>query len=488
MRLTRPLVLLAAAALSVALSAVASADVVTLRNGTTVEGRLRRAEGGWTILAPDGRSIFIEAAEVASVRLTDSQPEAKPESKPDKPAPGPPDEAVAKSRLQSLRRAVANVADPAEIVRRYKRFIEQVKATPAAQAEASADLAVWQDRIDRQMVRMGDDWLTPDQRRQRAVNALQAALRARDFLKQDRPKEAADVLAAALKVDPENVSALYLQGLLLLDAGQLPQARATLEKVDALAPRHAPTLYDLGVINLRQNQQMRAAKYFSDALAAAPINRQLLDGVAEVLDALPPEDRPKPPAKTLAAEFARQDAILAGQLAAQGLYRWGSSYVPAEKKKEIDAAQEKVDARLKELQGDFDLTQAAIERTDADLAATQSAMRRMEADTIISDADGHVFRRPLPPAYYDLQRDVLRLQREKQDSAARIDALRAAAKKARSEQPYPPFTGKIDPVREDGLPVLLPPGVDVGEAVKPAATQPATPPATQTATTRAATP
>lgn len=467
----RPLAILAAAAL---LAAPLAADVVTLRNGTTVEGKLDKTDGGWTITAPDGRSIFVESAEVASVRFTAG------EAEPLDPAgqPAPPIETVAESRLQSLRRAVANVADPNEVVRRYMRFVEQVKTTPAVQDEAKADLAIWQGRIDQKMVRVGGDWITPADRRQRAVNALQASLRARDFLKQDRPKEAADVLNAALKVDPENVSALYLQSILLLDAGQLPQARAVLEKVDSLAPRHAPTLYDLGVVNYRQNQRMRAAKYFADALAAAPVNRQLLDGVAEVLDALPPEERQKPPAKTLAAEFARQDAVLASQLAAQGLVRWGSTFVTADKKKQIDAVQEKIDVRLTDLQRDFDLTQEAVKRTDDDLTATQATMRRMEGDTLITDADGRVFRRPLPPAYYDLQRDVLRLQREKQDSTARIDALRAEAKKERAKQPFPPFTGKIEPVREDGLPVLLPPGVDVNEALKPS-TSPATTRATE---------
>ena len=465
-RLIRPLALLAAAAAV----APASADVVTLRNGTTLDGRLDRADGGWTITAPDGRSVFVKAEEVAAVRFTAENAAVKPAAGQDKPATapaGPSDATVAESRLLSLRRAVTNVADPAEVVRRYERFIEQVKGAPSVQKEARADLATWQERIDRNMVKVGADWLTPDIRRTRAINTLQAALQARDFLKQDRPKQAAATLDAALKLDPQSVSALYLQGVMLLQAGQLPQARATLEKVDDLAPRHAPTLFDLGVINLRQNQRMRAAKYFEDALAAAPVNRQLLDGAAEVLELLQPGERDLPPARALAARFGQQDAALARQLAAQGLTRWGSSWVTAEKKKEIDAAQAKIDARLADLQRDFDLTEGKLTRNSEDLEATQRTMRRMEADSVSRTPDGRVFTTPLPPAYYDLQRDVLRLGREKKDLDARIDALRAAARDARAQQPYPPFTGTVEPIAEDGLPVVLPPGLSVEQAMVP---------------------
>ena len=50
-------------------------------------------------------------------------------------------------------------------------------ATLPAAARAKDDIAIWQDRIDRKMTKVGDNWLTDDERREFA-KALTGALSA----------------------------------------------------------------------------------------------------------------------------------------------------------------------------------------------------------------------------------------------------------------------------------------------------------------------
>ena len=464
--------LLAAAAL-VAPAAIAPAlgDVVVRKDGTEVSGRVEAGRGGYTVTPDDGPVAYVPASDVKTVRLTGGG--------------GPLDEGQAAQRLASLRRAARALDDPADAVARYDRLVEQLAGQPAVRAEAEADRATWQDRGDRGLVKVGDAWVTPDERAQLAINRLSTAAQVRDYLKQGRDDEAATLVDAALKQNPDDESALYLQGVILYRRGDLPQARRRFERVDEVAPGHAPTLNNLGVILLQQRQVGRGLKALSDAIAAAPVTRELLDNVAEALHAIPDGARDDRPTKQLAAEFERQDAALAERLEGQGLKRWGATWVDADQEREIEAAQAKANDRIAALQRDFDLTQETIARIDADVDRSQRTLRSMQAATMYYDLDGRPQARALPPAYYDVKRDLDRLQRDRADQSARIDALRSAAAEARADLPVPPFTGELQIVGEDGVPIVLPPGAEVPPGL---AAPPTTAPAAPTAPTVPATP
>src|SRR5439155_24004758 len=94
------------------------------------------------------------------------------------------------------------------------------------------------------------------------------------------------------------------------------------ESVVAEAADHAPTLNNLAVILWKQNAQAGAMGYYERALSSAPDSREILDNVAEALNALPAEQRKSTVATKLARHFADRDAALQKNMAERGLYRW----------------------------------------------------------------------------------------------------------------------------------------------------------------------
>ena len=115
------------------------ADVVHLKDGTTLEGSiegllLRRI---CVVTDASGKTTTVPAESVTSFEIKKT---VAPLS--------------AQENLDSLRRSVVNLDDLKQIVSRYKSFIAQYASTPSA-GEAEKDLAQWQDRLDKGMVKAG---------------------------------------------------------------------------------------------------------------------------------------------------------------------------------------------------------------------------------------------------------------------------------------------------------------------------------------------
>jgi hypothetical protein len=114
------------------------AEVVHLTDGTSLEGDLRRVSDGWLVTSADGKTTVVTAAQVKSIELRKTG--------------GSTD--AADLGLGSLRRAVANQSDINRIIERYQGFIAHNPGAPAA-TEAEQDLAIWQDRLDKGLVKAG---------------------------------------------------------------------------------------------------------------------------------------------------------------------------------------------------------------------------------------------------------------------------------------------------------------------------------------------
>ena len=56
------------------------------------------------------------------------------------------------------------MSDPAQAVGRYQQYLATLKADDPNLAPAKLDLATWQDRVDRKLVKLGNDWVTADQK------------------------------------------------------------------------------------------------------------------------------------------------------------------------------------------------------------------------------------------------------------------------------------------------------------------------------------
>jgi tetratricopeptide (TPR) repeat protein len=451
-------------------------DVIVLRDGSRIEGKVRRSDGGWTVTLADGSSVFVGSEDVRSLEMT--------------PATRPTND-VALARLTSLRRSVENLADPRVVVDRYRQYLEMNDGTPAAE-QAREDLKLWQERVERGLRKLGNRWVDPAEFEQLVVSQTRAALEARALIKAGRSRDAEALLRQVLADDPANISALYLLGVLQFRQDQLAPAKRCFEQVLQTAPQHAPSLNNIAVVLFRQRQYGASLSFYEQALSAAPGQRDLLDNVAEAMEAAPDEVRKGLAGQRLARRFAEQDRALQRDLAERGLFRWGSTWIDRAELERLQEAEKQINQRLADLDRDREITQQRISRINRDIEANEQTLRTIEQQSWVKTPDGRMIRVAYPPAYYDIQRDIRRLKSERDELQLRTDALREESARTKQRLPKPKFTGVQQLIGEDGVPLdesalrkLLPP-LPTDPVPQPAptpGTQPAPTPGTQPAAT-----
>ena len=430
-----------------ALPGFALGDVVHLKDGSRLEGEIKRAGDEYIVTEQGGKVTHVPSEKVGSI-------EVKPQLGDD----------AAMGRLQSLRRAAENLPDFKQILERYKTFLDQNANTPAA-IEAKADMEMWQDRQARGLIKLGDKWITPEERDALRGQSSQEAIRLHDMLKQGRLKEATPILDKALAVDPQSMSLLYLRGVLAYQQEQLPPSRMAFEAVVALAPDHAPTLNNLGVILWRQNAIGAALGYYDRALLAAPGSRDILDNIAEALNALPKEQRETPITKKLVRHFKEQDDEAQKKQAAKGMYRWGSSWVNEKDLAKLQDQEKAIKDKLDVMSQDFDTLAKRITAIDRRIAEDQQELAQIDSQSYAQGADGRFVRLPYPPRYYTVARDIDALKAERADRVADQERLRKAAKQLQQQLPVPKYTGIQKLIDADGMPLPAPPATKPADGV-----------------------
>ncbi len=437
------------------LASLATADVVQLTNGMTIEGDVKKSNDGYVVIGATGKMTNLRADEVQSISIS---PSTRP--------------AVVMERLASLRRAMENASDINTILDRYQKFIDQAP-DEASRKAATEDLAVWKQRQDQGLVKFGNRWIVPADRAKIQEQALALASQGREFMKQGRLKEADPVLNQAIATDPGCASAYYLRGLLLYRQDQLPAARKAFETTIALVPDHVPTLNNLAIVIYRQNQIPGALNQFDRAMISSPQDKWVLTNVAEALEALPPELKKNDIVRRVQRRFDEQIVPLEAKLAATGLYRWGATWVNATDLEKLKAIESANKAKLDALSVDFDAVQADMTRITQSIADNQGALRRIEAESVRYDSNGQAIRVAYPPVYYEIVRDNQKLTAERATDITKLEQLRVQAKAIQAKLPTPRYTGVQQLNGVEGAPT-------VAIAADPA-TQPSKQPSTQPA-------
>ena len=124
---------------------------------------------------------------------------------------------------------------------------------------------------------------------------------------------------------------------------------------------------------------------------------------------------------------------------------------------ELEAIQKEIDAAVAVLREEYDDLGRDVQRIDDRIASNETYMRRLAANSVGRDAQGNLVQLPLPPEYYNAQRENEELARERQRLGAPAAQLDQAAARERAKMPRPPYTGRLTPINEDGVPVTLPP-------------------------------
>lgn len=414
----------------------ARGDVIRMKDGSTLEGDIRRVTDGWEVTVEGGRKVFIPSSKVAGL-----------EAKPKRPT------AVSDERLASLRRAAEAMPDLKQVIDRYRSFITQFAGSPAAEA-AKVDLATWQDRLDRKLVKVGDQWLTEVEREAVLEKSYETAEQALAQLQQGRTTQGTPLLEQALVENPKNAAALYMKGILLFKQDKAVEARKLFEAATAVVPDHAATYNNLAVVLWRQNQYVAALLNYEKALLASPLHRGVLDNMAEALSALPVELREVANVKRVVRHFNDQDALLQHQMVEDGMYRWGATWVSKADFDRLQGIEREIRGRIDQLEIEFNAINARVQRIDVDIQSIQNTVRQMEANTIGYDANGRLVRYPLPPSYYDFVRDLGTLKAERDQRMAEQEQMRQQARKLQQSIPTPKYTGAQRLIEWEGTPIF----------------------------------
>jgi Tfp pilus assembly protein PilF len=424
-----------AVALALALAAPALADIVHLKDGTSVEGTVRRTRDGYVLTDSTGKTITIPTDDVKSFELKNS-------------APTPND---AGERLASLKRAVTNLDDLRQIIDRYKAFIAATKGTPAGN-EAEKDLAQWQDRLDKKMVKAGKEWVTPDQLTSLQAGAKAASAKAVPLITAGQLKEAGAIVDQALTVAPASGDLLYLKGVILQRQNQTVPARNAFQSAAAQIPDHGPSHNNIAVILWKTHQMMPAMLEFEKAMTSMPNNQIILDNVAEALHSLTDEHKNNPLTKRVVSLFNLQDSTLQREMAQHSLYRWGSQWLDAQQYAVVEAQKKAVQDKLDAMQKEFDNSRNRLAQINQQIQDDQNLLNLMVQQSYGTDVNGNAIQFPLPQRYYDIQREQSSLQGELRVKQMQLNDLSRQATEEQKKLPQPRYTGTQKTFDLEGMP------------------------------------
>ncbi len=418
------------------LAAPSRGDIVHLTDGSTLSGQVKRDGDHWRVAREDGSSTSVAAERVQRIEIV--RPPA---------TSGP----AAAQRLVDLRRAAAVSGDVPGMIQRYELFIKEV-ADDELVAQAKAELKIWQQRRDAAMSKIAGQWLTPLQRRQLAAQSAAAADELGNLLKEGRLKEAETLSRQAIEQNPNSAAAWYLRGLTLWRMDKAPDARKAYEKANELRPDDPAILNNLALVLWRQNQTMVAIHFYDQALIVSPQNKQVLDNLAEALYALADENANATVVQRARKRFAEQDALLQTRMLQWGWSRWGATWVNATQRAELEKIEAQLRDKLDTLQREFDDAQGRIARIDSDMYSSQRELQVIDSRCWAQDTNGTWLRTVYPSRYYDVQRDIDRLQSAKAEQLGKLQSLRQQAKAMQQRFPVPKYTGVQQPFGPEAAP------------------------------------
>jgi len=441
-----------AALVLIFLTVAARADILVLDDGSRVEGKVHKDGDQWIVIDNSGHETDVPTDSVVSIQIGSGQEGGN-----------------ATERLATLRSSAEALSDLSIIIQRFQTFISQNPGTPEA-GEAQSDLAIWQQRQDQQCIKVGRQWLTPTQREAMIASEANAAVRITGLVQQHQMQDAADLLKQALDVDPADPAALYLNGLVLADAGQTALARMQFEAAIKAVPGHAPTLNNMGALRFRQNLIPAALAAYTQAMQSKPFDRIILDNVAEALHAVQNNEHDSPPVIAAAKMFVEQDEHLQKSQEANGLFRWGATWVSKQQLQALNAEEQAIQNKLDLIQNEYDATQRDITAYDATISQDQQDITRLAAAQYVPQQTvfgGQTFNQPpgvnqppgmsntagLPQAYFDDQAEINRATAAKQSSTRHLAELREQARKVEMDLSVPMYTGVSRLIGAEGTPI-----------------------------------
>lgn len=407
---------------------------------------------GRVVRSGDQIQIYTEEGDVITVAFKDvARIEAGGRSNDATSRPGNTGDEGVSSDLASLRRSSASIDDLDRIISRYEQFIKR----HPADTDAAADLELWQKRRDEGHIKFRGQWVAPGERDELISSIFERANFIRLAIKGNDLAAAETQLAELDQIDPDGPAAAYFRGVLADRAGKVVVAEEQFQLVRAAVPGHAPTLINLAALSANRGNPGRAISFLIEAMEASPVSEPVLNATAEALAMLDPGRRSKAEEKAFEL-FNRQDQQLAQQMQQQGKFRWGSGFIDQKQWETIQEQRDKVETEVNALSGQYQQIQNEQETIRRNVAANEETMRQLIIQSRVTDTEGNVRQLPLPPSYFTLQDQNRQYEQQLQQHNTSLQRINQQAQQLRQNLPQPTYNGQVEPVGEDGVPVVVP--------------------------------
>jgi S1-C subfamily serine protease len=154
----------------------------------------------------------------------------------------------------------------------YREFIAGVQLTARQKQTVLDRQKVWQDRVDRKLVRLGTEWVTLDSAKGTAKKADEFIEQAFAKIKDGDYKTAKVLLEKAVKQDPAGVRADYYLGMLNTPNfwNYAPAAEKNFERAHKRDPENAAISNNLALSKLKMGRFSDALDLWGEALRFAP--------------------------------------------------------------------------------------------------------------------------------------------------------------------------------------------------------------------------
>jgi len=171
-----------------------------------------------------------------------------------------------------------------DAVAEYQKFVDRDDLPPATRQAAEERLTHWKSLANEGRVRVGDEWITEDEKRDRERKAADMVSHAVELLRLGNGSLAREELRNASRMNPESGKADFLAGLLyVLVARNDAKGVEHFEEVVRREPRNAYAMNNLAVCQVMSKQSNLALGHFRKALEIMPEAQAVADNLGSMI-------------------------------------------------------------------------------------------------------------------------------------------------------------------------------------------------------------
>lgn len=175
---------------------------------------------------------------------------------------------VEQSDITELEQRAARCRSADEAVNLYTAFIAVSQMTPTQQALVASRHKVWQERVEKRMMRLGAEWVTPEKAREVGKAADRLIEQAFEKIKSADFKSARNLLEKATQADPSGVRADFYLGMLNSPNfwNYATAAEKHFNRASRRDPENSGLLNNLALTEVKMGRFSEAIDHWADAL------------------------------------------------------------------------------------------------------------------------------------------------------------------------------------------------------------------------------